>query len=338
MPKLTIQDILDKVSEGDDDIIDFMGGLLNILRIAEKKGALSNIEFWRDPWYDFQNEVIYTLISSNNPEVRNKAYEDVKTHIINNDLDKIDDQWYVVLDDLSDLSDLFNKSDRDSVSSILSEDNDIYERFWDTTDNVYRDVIQELNPNNLEVFKTIFSEKLVGQTIKVDTNLLEDICESIDSCDGFSLVVTADMIDSILNDEETTLFVLKKYLDDLRNELYNLHSNSFNSAYESELYDKVWKELSEYFIKGDYVWKKYGVKDKVLVKVTNEINNVIDDWVDKYKGTSYSDSLMSYYGSYMSVLADSMKNYREYLSISFPDYPDFRKVDNLINDNFRDYI
>ncbi len=341
MAKLTIDDILNKISQGEgDDIVEYMGGIANVLKIADMKGALEDVEFWNSPWDDYENVIIYTLLNSENPEVRKKTLENVKTHLINSDLDVINGEWYLVLDDLSDLSRLFIRQDQDEVESVLGED--VWEPFdWNSTDNVYRDVIEELTPQNLEEFKERFSSDCVGMEVDTHTNLLYDICNELESCDGLSLTITENMIDRIIGDEKTMNFILKRYLKDISGDLYNIYSDAYNAAYNDECYDEVWDELDTWFVRGSTTWKEYKRYDgtpshKVLIKLTDKIDTVIYDWANGYKKDTWRDFNMSYHGRYLDILEKYLDEFETKLSVRFPDYPSVSR--NLINDTFNNYF
>ena len=341
MPKLSIQDILDKLASGEgNDIIEFMGGMENIFKIAEKKGALQDIQWWNTEWSDYENVILYNLLSSSDPEIRKITYENIKTKIIDSDLDKINDEWYLVLDDLSDLSALFIRQDQDSVESVLGEDS--WEPYGlDSTDDVYRDVIEELTPKNLESFKERFSDDCVGMEVDINTNLLDKICDELESCNGSSLTITENMIDRIIGDEKTMNFLLKRYLDDISGDLHNISSNAINTAYVDECYNELWGELDTWFVRGSTIWKEYKSYDrkptqKVLIKLTNEIDTVIYNWVDEYKKDTWSDFNLSYHGKYLDVLEKYLDEFDKKLSVRFPDYasPSRELINNLFSDYF----
>ena len=344
MPRLSIEDVLNRISDGDTDIIEYMGGMENVFKIAVKKGALQDIQWWDSVWGDYENVIILALLNSDDPEIRKKTYENVKVHLINSDLDKIDNEWYIVLDSLSDLNELFVRSDQHTVEEVFSED--FWEPFgWNSSDDIYRDVIEELTPENLTLFKQRFSSEIVGQVVDPTyTCLLDQMCEESESCDGESLTITQEMIDKIMGDEKTTKYLLKKYLDDIRSDLYNIHHDAYNSAYVDTCYDEIWSELSLYFVQGSNIWKDYSSPNsskkrfKVLLKVTDEIDKVIYDWVSTNKKETYTDFFMSYHGKYLDVLRITLDDSGNKLSVNFPDYPDYRKVENLINQNFINYF
>jgi hypothetical protein len=301
---------------------------------------LKDVEFWNSPWDEYENVIIYTLLNSKNPEVKKKTLENVKTYLINSDLDVINGEWYLVLDDLSDLSRLFIQQNQDAVESVLGEDTG-EPTGWSSTDNLYRDVIVDLTPQNLEEFRERFSKDCVGMEVDIHTNLLDNICNELESCNGSYLTITENMIDQIIGDEKTINFLLKRHLNDISADLHNIHSNAWDAAYSNECYDKVWDKLDTWFVRGSTTWKEYKRYDgrstnKVLIKLTNEIDTVIYDWVYDYKNEGWRDFDMSYHGRYLDVLEKWLDNGDGKLRVWFPDYPTISR--KLINDTFNDYF
>lgn len=247
---------------------------------------------------------------------------------------------YLEIDDRSDLSQVFCKNDRnglsrDTIENILSGDSD-WEPMWDTTDNVYRDVIEELNNSNLERLKEYIVSNLEGEQIEPETDLLEEIADEQGHPEY--VLVTSDNVGKIVGSEETMSLLLKNNLSDLRSELYSMHSNSYNSAYENEIYESIFNELGTYFIgNGEFTMKPHPYKKNTEVQnftipIANFESNILDYLINN-KGYGNSGTL-EYWGSYLNLLEEDF----DCLSIRPPDYPDSREVDKNINLYFNDYI
>jgi len=250
----------------------------------------------------------------------------------------IDGQPYFI-GDKEDLAELFcdhsrNGLSRDTVSSILQGDYDSYWDSWDLTDNIYRDVVEELTKENLLRLKEYIIETLQGIEVGTHSELLESIAQN----QGHPEYVTVDQsnIDQIVDDEETMIELLSRELTDLRGELYNIYGNSYQSAYEDELYNDVMNELETYFGKGEWISKPHVYrKDTTVEKYKAPIHNFEQEIVDYLEsGAGYGYGTLSYQGTYIGVLRDN----HECLSVHPPDYPDSRLVDKNINMYFNDYI
>ncbi len=107
--------------------------------------------------------------------------------------------------DRSDLSKLFcdggrNDISRDTIESILSGESD-WEPYWDTTDNVYRDVVEELNEDNLKRLNEYIVSSLEGIGIEPETEILSEIAEEQGNPEV--AYVTLENVAKVINSEET---------------------------------------------------------------------------------------------------------------------------------------
>jgi hypothetical protein len=124
----------------------------------------------------------------------------------------------------------------------------------------------------------------------------------------------------------------------MRSELYSIHSNAYNSAYQEEVYEDIWKELTEFFDgTGEWIsvpnpYKKDTTLQKFKIKVSDPIG-FLGDYL--YENKKYGNSgTIEYHGSYIELLKETI----DCLSAKVPEYPDFRKVDKNINLYFGDHF
>ena len=224
---------------------------------------------------------------------------------------------------------------QDTVKSILSGEND-WEPYWDTTDNVYRDVIEELDKNNIEHLKQVIVSQLSGQKLSPETEEMELIAKEQGHEDFWE--ISSDNVTRIIDDEESMKELLNNELSDLKSELYSVHSNAYNSAYESDVWDEIWGELSRYFVgDGEFIYVKHPYKKDAQIEKfkipVNDFEGLINDYLYNNKGYGNSGTL-EYQGSFLVTLRED----KDCLSAQAPDYPDFQKVDKNINAYFRDFI
>ena len=224
---------------------------------------------------------------------------------------------------------------RDTIESILSGE-DFYEPYYDTTDNVYRDVIEELTPENDRRLQEYVVDMLKGQQIPAETEELQLIASE----QGHPEYVEVDMenVKRIIDDEETMKELLGDQLSDLKGELYSIHSGAYNSAMESELYDEVWSELETYFEgHGEWISKPHPYKKDTQIQYfkvpIRDFESMVNDYLFNNKGYGNSGTL-EYHGSFIDIMAED----RDCLSVQSPDYPDSRKVDKNINEYFGEYL
>jgi hypothetical protein len=263
------------------------------------------------------------------------------------DVHKKDDGYYLRLRDRSEVAEFFHSggrgySSRDIVERIMNDD-DWWEPYYDTTDDVYRDVIEELTPENLKYLKERVVSDLKDVEIKINSQSSEEM-ELIASEQGHDdhLFVTPENIDRIVDDEETMNYLLDNELDDVKSNLYSIHSSAYNSAYIDEIWKKVKNELSTYFDPDFHTETlKMGDKTKYVeyIKI-NDFPGIIKDFLTEYSDNEWDSDTLAYYGSFTGVLTkmmDELGSY-DYLDFHIPDYPDHRLVDTNINDMFYDYF
>lgn len=341
MARITVDNLLDWINNEDWDHIEMAGGYDMVLKILEKRNALHRLDFESDSISNDLNIILYKLVTSDNKEVVKETYRRIKEEILNSPtLVNKDNKWYMVLDDMSELSMFFCKGGRHDDQSIV--ENVLGQGDWEPYDNtvndLYDDVISELNPNNLSYLKEEVKKNLIGETISTDTDLLLEICG--DDCGG-EILVSEENFDKIFTDEQTLMFILKKYLSDIRSELYNLHWNAYNGAYRDEVYENIWSELEEYINKEGSDWvgtpsRKDPTKTKFeyYADVTNSIDHLIFMFLDSNKGYG-GPHRISYFGSLESIINNMIydgtlgcMHFRD------PEYPDHRKVREYLNDDF----
>ena len=211
-----------------------------------------------------------------------------------------------------------------------------WEPYWNTTDNVYRDVIEELTPENDKRLCEYIVNDLKGEQISAETEELELI--ATEQGHPEYVEVNSENVKRIVDDEETMKVLLDGPLDVLKSELYSIHSSSYNSAYENDVYRSIWNELQEYVIgPGQWITKPHPYKKNTEIQYNKlpltAFETDINDYLHNNKGYGNSGTL-EYHGSFISIMAED----RDCLSVHAPDYPDSRTVDKNINSFFKDYI
>lgn len=333
---MNINDALEMFNNGDFEIIKYFNDYETFFKMLEKRGLLDEIDpmnavdsqNWQNEWMLFMYQ--------NNIDVFNSWIDKFFSDVVFENGEPL-----LVIQNRGDLSELFsddyrNGPSKETIENILSEDGDFWEPYWETTDDVYRDVIEELTPENKKRLEEYVFETLKGQKIESNTDFLESLSEEQGHPEYVE--ITLENVGSIINNEETMENLLKNELSDLKSELYNIHSNAYNSAYESDAWDEIWRELNKYFIgHGEFFnspnpRKKDTIIQKFKIQIRDFYTNVIE-YLEDNKSYGISGTL-EYIGSYLGMLVER----GEFIRVHFPDYPDFRKVDKNINEYFTDYI
>jgi hypothetical protein len=332
----SLNDILEKFNNNDLDVKRYFNDFNTFFNILKKRGLMGEVDpknaVESDGW---QNEYLLWLYD-NDKENYHKWIPTLLSDVIFEN-----GKAYLEISDRKDLSILFcdgNRYDmsRDTIQSLLSDDGDIFEPYWDTTDDVYRDVIEELTHENDRYLQEYIVKKLEGQEISTETTELELIAAE----QGHPEYVEVNMenIKRIIDDKESMNELLNDELSDLKSELYSIHSSAYNSAYEDKVWAEVWSELETYFEgHGTWITKPHPFKKNTEIQYFKiPIKNFESDVNDYlYNNKEYGTSgTLEYHGSYLGI----MENDRDCLNARIPDYPDGTKVDKNINELFRDYI
>ena len=333
---MEIEDLIDDYNNGNEsEWMKYFNDELDVFfKYAHRRGFFDKLDILDE----HQNEYLLFLYSIDKSEF----YRLITDEYLQ-DVDMIDGKPYLTTNDKGgNLSKLFcdnrrNDLSRGTVESILNGDND-WDGWngYDLTDNIYRDVIQELTKANLTRLKEYIVDTLNGTQIEPQTELLQSISETQGT--DYS-TINNDNIDEVVDDEETMKELMSDELSDLKNELYYVYETSYNNAYEDKLYKEVTGELEKYFDMPNGKWssrphqyKKETQVEIFQVPIHNFESNILD-YLNRSKGWGYNSTL-EYWGSYIDVLTED----DECLSVYPSDYADSREVDKNINIYFNDYI
>ncbi len=320
-----------------DQIINLFGDVESFFEVLKSKDLLHLIDPEADGNEQWINNWLLYLYNSDHKE---SFYMYVTNYL--GDVELKDGKFYLVLKSRDELSEIFcdntrSGSSRDVAERILDEDGEFYEAYDSTTNDVYNDVIEELTPQNLQRLCDLVLFELKDVNVEIKTELLENIAEEQNHPEY--VIIDTNNVKQIVEDEETMNFLLKNYLGDIKSNLYSIHNNAFNGAYNDMLWEEVWDELSRYFIgRGDYISRPSSSKhpEKTIQYFEIEIRHFESNILEYLNNNSrYGNTGTLYYqGNYTEVLKEDF----DCLRLSLPDYPDFRKVDKYINEYFNDYL
>ncbi len=196
------------------------------------------------------------------------------------------------------------------------------------------DFIGELSPENIKLLKQSVYEEVESQEVEVN---------------GIKDIVTFDLIDNMDDDELSTF--IKKNVPDTLQELENLNRNAEEAAIYDELYNDVMNGLrylfDEHFFSREIPYKrktyKAGTNEPIEVqdfhyqvdvtKLLPEVVKTVLSW-----GGYSSDNDFEYYGSLESLLEYYLDEVGEQINVSWPEWADDEKVQEYVNDNFKDYL
>jgi len=330
--------ILNKFNDdGWEEIEPYFGDFTTFYNYMKRNGLSEKLNI-----KDVPDEYINHLLIAQINDDAEKTLKYICDNVIT-DVEQRPDGYYLKLRDREELSEFFRGSSRrdysarDAAKAVLGED--YYEPYWDTTSDVYSDVIEELDKDNLKYLGEYIVKTLEGKTFSTeeyDDEFFNDISD-----EQGNFTITNENVTSLIGDESAMNQMLKGDLDELKSELHSIHNNAYNSAYTDELWDDVMSELTRYFDGGildvstqrgeKTVWEQY-------IKIRDFQSDILK-FLDYNKDSGYNDSTLDYFGSYTTFMEHMMdEDEIEYLDFRVPEYADFTRVRKNINEILGDYI
>jgi hypothetical protein len=325
---MDIDEVIELFNDTELDVNKYFNDSETFFKIIEKRGRIDDLDLENNY---MENDYLLYLSETNTEKFREEVAKQISDVTFDGEVPVLQ------LNDAGDLAKLFcvsrNDISQDTIREILLGEAD-WDRYWDTTDDVYRDVIEELNEENLKYLYSYIIKNLEGVQIEPETELLEDISNVQNS---EFVTINEKNVESIVKDSETMGYLLDRDLSELDSELNSIHSNAYNSAYETAVFREVWGKLDDMFDveKRKYVYKPHPYKKETQIEVLEmpirDFYEPIRDYLYNNKGTSQT---LEYFGNFIGILEEN----GECLSVWSPDYPDSREIDKNINEIFGDYI
>ena len=325
---MDIDEVIELFNDTELDVNKYFNDSETFFKIIEKRGRIDDLDLETNY---MENDYLLYLSETNTEKFREEVAKQISDVTFGGEVPVLQ------LNDASDLAKLFcagrNDISQDTIREILLGEAD-WDRYWDTTDDVYRDVIEELNEENLKYLYSYIVKNLEGVQIEPETELLGEIASSQNT---EYATITMVNVEYVVRDSETMGYLLDNDLSELDSELNSIHSNAYNMAYETAVFREVWGKLDDMFDveKRKYIYKPHPYKKETQIEVLEipirDFYEPIRDYLYNNKGTSQT---LEYFGNFINILEEN----GECLSVWTPDYPDSREIDKNINEIFGDYI
>ena len=334
----------------------FMGGLDNLISILKKKGWLHLINPFSEGAQDIQNSLLYSFYKSD----PNFIYKIVEHYL--SDIQKVGDDYYYDAD-YSELANMFQTGNRDisekTIEEILSGNYDVYNYGGYDTDDVYRDVYDNLDHYAKSVVDEFIVNELKAMEVlkfsvyKKIPESLEEIAEEQGSESEIKL--TDEVITRLMTDEESLEYLINKELDEVRGNLNIIFSSCYGDGLTDSWYKNLWgvlegivvdsKDGEEYSYQKN-VWQKDGTRGTKMAygkryKVTKCVYDVVKGWLERNKDRDgYNDSTIEYFGNYTNIVKDSMEyGPMDWLRVPhLAEWPDNREFNKCINNSVESYF
>jgi hypothetical protein len=325
---MNIDRIIELFNDTELDIEQYFNDSDTFFKIMEKRGRIDDLDLENNY---MENDYLLYLAETNTEKFRQEVQKQISDVRFDGEVPVLE------LNDVTKLAKLFCDS-RDGfgqsiIEDILSGEAD-WDRYWNTTDDVYRDVIEELNEENLKHLYSYIVKNLEGVQVELGTELLGEIATQQNT--DYATINMENVV-SVVNDSETMDYLMENDLGELRSELDSIHSNAYNMAYETAVYNEVWDKLDEIFDveKRKFVYQQHPYKKETQIEILEmpirDFYTPIRDYLYNNKGSSQT---LEYYGDFMGILDDN----GDCLSAWAPDYPSYSEIDKNINEIFGDYI
>jgi len=369
-----VRNLIQSFNDGDyeDDIEPYFNTLMNFLKFVKKYGLLDELDLSEIPTDEFDDElfeffeengIVSNMDYDNMPEqFKNhfllhgleNNYEDTMVFITNNlitDVGIRPDGFYLHLRDREELEILFCGSSRGGsaryiAKMILSEDGLGHDWYFDDYITPHR-VVDELDDANITSLKDIIFKEIGDEELSLedyDSDFFSELSKE-QGTEGYFRLRAQDL-EGLVKDESAFNELCKNDLVELGSNLRSLYRQSENNAYEDELYELVYGGLEEYF-EGRIsevpreVTKTDGSKVTrydSYIKIRN-FKNLVETFLENWKGSAYSDSHLEYYGGLISLMVGMINNDEiDCIDFRVPDYPDWNRTTKNINELFNDYI
>jgi hypothetical protein len=342
----------------------------NFLKYVIKYGEEDNFDMSYIPESEFKKDSELFDYLSENGFLEDVGYYDLEDHLKNyylkwllntnetealrlicellTDVEPRGDGYWLRLRDRDELAEFFRSSSRRSdydlqeIAKQVLTDGLEYNWYSNTTDDVYRDVIEELNEKNIQILANYILESIGNKDLNIEdykSDFFQELAE-VEARDGI-FQITQDNVKALIDDEGAMKELMKKDLFDLKGDLYSIHNQAYNVSYEDMIYDQVMDGLEEYFSSPiDDVATKVGEKTRYIsyIKIRDFYSNVLA-FIDDNLGGSWNESVLEYWGSYTGMMGHLFsEDVYEPIDFRVDDYPDYRKVDKQINELFGEYI
>jgi hypothetical protein len=344
---LTILKKFESEDIGKSYIENSIGGIDKFLNLLEKQNLMGYIDPLETVWDEFENLLLYKKIESDPSYIWT---------VVNSlsDIVKIGDTYYFDTS-AEELSGFFNTNRNDisqeSIEQIIEGNYELGS--WDATDDEYRDVYEQLKPENKNLVDVRIREELTKKgALDIESKLLEKI--GLEQGRGY-VTLDDNIITRILQDDETMRHVINRELDDVRSDLYSTYYGCYEGVLTNSWYGDIMSELVGEVI-DDTTFEEYSFKKNVYnnrtgkseqrtmyarrYPVTDCVFSLVKDWIYEYKDSTWSDDTINYHGSYSSLLGAAMNSgLRSELRVPhLDDYADYNQVSRCVNESIGDYF
>lgn len=308
---------INEITDGDYSSEDIFGGVFKYIINVKNEDPLDYISLY-DLSQRFYSEGIHTILENSGwVEIYYKLDRFIGTNWFN-DIKWVGNTPFLMCDNWSELSTLFEIDDQNAVENILGEDwAELYDMYGiDFSD----EIIDNLDEKSIQHIKDYIKEgNFIGEELNYEP-------------DGYdSNILTEEMVD----DTDTILQLINEedIFDELKGELENFYRWAYNSAAEDELFNQI-KDSIEGVLGSTGKWEEIKKGDKSNHVLIFDISSIFMNFNDRFlecEGNLPEEE----YGSFLEIISKTL--YCEDDKLSGPNmdyfYPDSSKVSEHLNHN-----
>jgi hypothetical protein len=318
--------------------------LPRFLGLMEKKGLYDDLEIYKLLANHYYLTNSYFLFKFKSEKRRPELIEGF-SHMYR-DIKYVDGKVYLVLDKFEDLSEFFCDRDggrRDISSKELVEG--VFGGDWwgphsNTTYNVFQDVIEVLDNNNLNYLSQKIAEKLKRINLEnveerfYETFFYETFSEIASEQGNYNYItVTPEIVRNMITIKPYFDFLSEQLGDDFHYSLASTHNQAYNDAINDKQYSKILSELEKLGIsEGEYI--EHG---KYVTEITSFFERVLEVFLEEFNGYAEDPSEFSTFTDLFYRIQD-ISPIINCLKVSLVEHVDYRIVQKIINNIFKDNL
>ena len=333
-----VKKVLDQINnEGIDSVLPYFSDDVDqVLRYLNWGGVIDQLDIKS---FDDTN-IAYGYLLANGYE--DKVIQDVIKNMGSISYDGKD--YFYEVRDLEELADWFKEYSRDVspndvAKGVLSEDDWEPFSFSRRDINLMRDVYDNLSEENKKTLRDIIVERYGNKKFEIPRKKVTDVIEEYGiklENGNYEIKVNVENILHLFSDDDLMNYLFYTNFYEEGSDLFSLYNFSYNDAYFSEYYDKVWSELRGYFLDSDAkpIDFLFGKSTHYKLKITN----VLPKRIKEYIFSDYCEDINNL-GSYDYLISTGFDcDAWERLSFTIYDWPDSSKVKEIMNTNFNSYF
>ena len=144
--------------------------------------------------------------------------------------------------------------------------------------------------------------------------------------------------DNTIKNEITSMSIVQRNNELFQEGKFKVNNDSIYSMLGIKAPNQILTETRGFETVDRINMERKRLVDRIILPLAN-FKNLVETFLENYKGSAYSDSFLEYYGSLTELMVGMINNDDiECIDFRVPDYPDWYRTRKNINELFYDYI